>query len=361
MQDTYIKNLEDNIVERIETIQVGTGEFDKIGIHRVTKDICGCGKATVVAIPGANSDFNTSFLKMAIYLAKHDIDVWGIDFRYSFVPNNTPEGYPYCIALGCNFMRDWNINLHLSDLNNVVRLAELSSRNGNVFLIGFSQGASFSYKYAERYPTLQGIIPIDIAHNIDPIYTDYINATRAEVYRLTALMNTGIYYQHVLENKYITTLALSNPDGQSPIIPGFTNRQAFLFAVTMTYRLPAYNPPNFRQAQGDLIGLKHTDYNFIIQQALNLNSFQPLAQTVERYTIRTTTEIPNVQVPILYVGSEFGFGNFGLYTPNRIHEFNPDVNTIIVPDYGHADLMYSNTAETDIWKDILKWIKDHKK
>src|SRR3990167_3468170 len=161
-------------------IQVESGPFDKIGIHRITKNICGCQPATVVLMPGSNSDFGTSFQKMATFLASRDINVWGIDFRYSFVPDNTNSN-PYCIATDCSFFRDQNTNLHLSDLDIVVKMAELTSRDGKVFVGGWSQGAYFAYRYAINNPNLKGIIPIDIVYNLDPTLTDIADKTRAEI------------------------------------------------------------------------------------------------------------------------------------------------------------------------------------
>lgn len=362
MSNINIKNLGDNIVERIEILQVGSGEFDKIGVHRISKNICGCSKCTVVMIPGANSDFNTSFQNMAIYLAKYGVDVWGIDFRYSFVPNNTPVGYPYCIASDCTFMRNWDTNLHISDLKNVVKLAEMFSRNG-VFLIGFSQGAYFAYRYASQHSEIKGIIPMDIAYNIDPTYTDVIERTRADVDRRTAKINSNIFYEDTLTEKYIAGLALIDPDGESTIIPGLTNRQVFLFAATSTGQLTNHPIPGYKYCQGDLSGLRHTDYNFLLNQSFKLNSFQSILTLTElrKQWLVSPPEIPNISTPIFHVGAEFGFGPYGLYTPNTIHNFSPDVSTQIISDYGHADLIYSNTAEDDVWKYILKWIKDHSK
>ena len=359
MENIDIKNLGDNIVERIEILQVGTGEFDKIGIHRISKNICGCSKCTVVMIPGANSDFSTSFQNMAIYLAKCGVDVFGIDFRYSFVPNNTPVGYPYCIASDCTFMKNWDTNLHLSDLSNIVKLAEMSSRNG-VFLIGFSQGAYFAYKYSIEHPELLGIIPMDISYNIDPVYTDVIDRTRVDVDKRMVKINSNIFYEDVLTEKYIAGLALVDPDGQSTIIPGLTNRQVFIYALTNTGLLTNHPIPGYKYCQGDMTGLKHTDYNFILNQSFKLNSFQSILTLTElrKQWLVSPQEIPNINVPIFHIGAEFGFGTYGLYTPNQIHQFNPNVDTYIIPDYGHADLVYSNTAEENVWKKVSKWIKD---
>lgn len=341
-----------------KTVQVGPGSFDKIGIHRITKNICGCQPATIVLVPGSNSSFDNSFQKIATFLASRDIDVWGIDFRYSFVPNNI-DSRPYCLAADCSFFKNQNTDLHLSDLDIVVKMAELTSKNGKVFIGGWSQGANFAYRYAINNPNLKGIIPIDVIYNLDPTLTDITNKTMAEIATRMTKINSGIYYEDVLGIKFIAYKALIDPNGNSTIIPGFTNKQAALFALAQTYQLGINPIPNFRYTQGDLIGLKYTDFNFAIQQGLNLNSFQSILTLTELRQQWLSPEIPNITVPILHVGAEYGFGTFGLYTPNKMHEFNPDVDTHIIPDYGHADLMYSNTGESDVWITIYEWIRRH--
>lgn len=356
-------NSTNNITESFKTIQVGPGQFDKIGIHRLTNDICGCSNSTVVMVPGSNSDFNTSFSNMARFLASKDIDVWGIDFRYSFVPNDINSN-PYCLAADCSFFKDQNTSLHMSDLDIVVKMADMVAKDGKVFLLGFSQGAYFAYRYTSvqsNQSGLKGIIPLDIAYNIDPVNTDIIANARPDVIARQAKIASGIYYEDVLTEKFIAGQAAQNPDGPSQVIPGLTNKQAFLFALTTTYQLPGFHVPEYRFNQGTIAGLVHTDYNLMVTQTGKLNSFQsilPLTELREQY-IEPTPSIPNITVPILHVAAELGFGTFGFYTPDQISTFNNDVTKCMIIDYGHADLVYSNTAETDVWNKICKWIKKH--
>jgi len=101
--------IDKDIVKTKNILRVGSGDFDLIGITRIRR-MNECPPTTIVMAPGSNSDFDTSFNKMAVYLARLNIGVWGIDFRYSFVPDNI-NSYPYCLVTGCNFMKDWNTDL----------------------------------------------------------------------------------------------------------------------------------------------------------------------------------------------------------------------------------------------------------
>jgi pimeloyl-ACP methyl ester carboxylesterase len=352
-----LTHVNDNIIKMRKVIRVGPGEFDLIGINRVRKNKCKCPKATVVMVPGSNSDFNTSFDKMAIYFAKEDIDVWGIDFRYSFVPNNSGSN-PYCTTTGCNFMENWDTNLHVSDLDTVVKIAELYALDKKVFLLGWSQGAYFTYRYAIDHQNLNGIIPMDVVYNLDQTFTEIVTKTQAEIAARRAKINSGIFYEDVLATKFIAYQALVDPNGMSVVIPGLTNKQAALFALTQTYNLGINPIPSFIYNQGDLVGLTYTDFNFAIQSGLTLNSFQSILPLTELREQWLNPTIPNITIPILYVGAELGFGIYGTYTPNMIHNMNPNVDINTIHDYGHADLVYSNAANNDVWEPILEWIED---
>ena len=346
----------ENIIKTRTTIVAGSGEFDKIGITRIRKR-CGCSKAAVVMLPGSNSDFETSFLSMAVYLAGQNIDVWGIDFRYSSVPEYS-DSTPYCQAKSCEFMKNWTTDTYLSDLDTVVKIAALSSQDEKVFLLGWSQGAFFAYRYAGDHPDLKGVVALDIAYNLDPALADIIAKTKAELLARSEKINQGIYYEDVLTEKYIAYLASTDPNGSSPVIEGLTNRQAFLFAITAAYQLPAFSLPNYRYAQGDLNGLKYTDYDFILQQAFKLNSFQSIYPTTDLYSqwVEPLPSIPDIHVPVMHVGAEYGFGAFGLYTLEKIKEFNSDVTACLIKDYGHADLVWANAAKHDVWNGITRWL-----
>lgn len=352
-----IKHINENIIKMRKVLRVGPGEFDLIGINRIKKNKCRCPKATVVMVPGSNSDFNTSFDKMATYFAKEDIDVWGIDFRYTFVPNNDGSN-PYCTTTGCNFMKDWDTNLHVSDLDAIVKIAELSAPGKKVFLLGWSQGAYFIYRYAIDHQNINGIIQMEVVYNLDQTFTDIVVKTQTEIAARRAKINSGIFYEDVLAQKFIAYQALVDPNGISIVIPGLTNKQAALFALTQTFNLGVNPIPTFIYNQGDLVGLKYTDFNFAIQSGLKLNSFQSILTLTELREQWLNPTIPDIIVPMLYIGAELGFGTYGSFTPNMIHNSNPNVDVHIIPDYGHADLVYSNTANIDVWETILEWIED---
>lgn len=337
-----IHDIGNNLYLKKDIIQVGIS--DKIGINRVYKKRHDHNKISIFMLPGANTDFWTSFSEIAKYLALRNVDVYGIDFRYSFVQNCQD---------GCSFMKEWNTDTHLSDIDIAIKEAGLSP--SNIIILGFSMGAYYAYKYAEKHPELKGIIPMDIAYTLDPnpSNTSLINATSTEIERIE---NTGIYYEDMSINIYMANLALNSPNEPSPIIEGMTNKQAFLLTITATYQF-GFSVPNYRYAQGDITGLKYTDYDFIIEKALNLNPFQSTVPTVEMYNQWIQNTIPIITIPTFYLGAEYGFGELGLYVPNKIKTYNNNVKTCLIKDYGHADLIWSKNDKLNHL--ICKWIKKY--
>ncbi|HJH25892.1 MAG TPA: hypothetical protein C5S37_03760, partial [Methanophagales archaeon] len=170
------EKLLDKIYEYTFIFQVGDGDFDKIGVHRVVKESrpwCPVKtKAGVMMTPGNMMDFTTTYMistqtdapgieinhSLAIYLAKENIDVWGIDHRRSFVPDLYPgTDIPYCYAdLGnCSFMKDWDLSTQISDVRTAITFARVirsSTRQGNdqMLILGASRGGRLAYAYANQ-------------------------------------------------------------------------------------------------------------------------------------------------------------------------------------------------------------------
>ena len=72
-----------------------------------------------------------------------------------------------------------------------------------------------------------------------------------------------------------------------------------------------------------------------------------------------------IAVPILYVGTGGGFGEYGYYTTTLttskdVTKFTVSITGDRPTDFGHADLFLSRDAEGLAWKPILNWLKAHR-
>ena len=394
------KQVIDNIYEYTYVLKVGTGQYDKIGVHRVVKEIFPgipiiSSKAVMMA-HGSSSNFDSSFLAGTIsdkvpidqsigaYLAQNNIDVWGIDLRWTFVPDAETD---------LSFMKNWNTTLHLSDLKLAVKIARqirglTGSGFGRIFLMGHSMGALLTYAYAnsetqlpELARDLKGIIPIDMVYKFSPQNDDLKQAAYVRYQALKALYDSGTYYSDEGKSlKLVAYLAATAPDDPSPIIPGFTNKQAALFLLSATYAIST--PPNVPyyhylagifDTNGIPTGLQYANFGFITDIGLAAPGYESIGESIDAEALMSdAVDVPyddhlaDIRVPVFYVGAAGGFGEYGIYTTTLLG--STDKRTLVVKlhppesvalDYGHVDLLWADNAKSLVWTPIYQWIITH--
>ena len=113
-----------NIAHYSAQVQVGPGEYDRIGIHRVVKerrpyqpmkthrnvflqhgdlkDFAG------IFLPGQYSPNLPDDFGVAVFLAQHDVDVWGIDQNWNLVPGDETD---------FSFMANWGLQNQVDNLH----------------------------------------------------------------------------------------------------------------------------------------------------------------------------------------------------------------------------------------------------
>ena len=406
------RHLVDDIYEYTLVLKVGPGEFDTIGIHRVVRErwpYCPIKSSrAIMMLHGDNSDFRSAFLmstqsnevpikhSLAIYLAQRGIDVWGIDLRWTFVPDYCPETeIPYCYVDGCEFMKNWDTALHLKDIRTAVRIARVvrgltGSGFGKMFMLGHSRGAQFTYAYANEEThlpwweqSLRGIIPVDMVYKFDPDEDGLIINACIRLDALEELRDFEIYYSDKAVNlKGIAYLANNDPDDNS-IIKGleyFTNQQVAWFALSATYATyPPMPPPvSFYHYCGGTFddglptGLQFTNSDYMLEFAFAVPSFQSLGEIIDGEAIMCSDStsyddyLDQIETPVFYVGAAGGFGAYGEYVLELLG--STDKQSLIVQlypaesvalDYGHIDLLFADDAKHKVWKPIFKWIKRH--
>ena len=397
------KQVIDNIYEYIYVLKVGTGQYDKIGVHRVVEEICpGIPKKlskAVMMVHGGTSNFSASFLpstisgkvpigqSIGVYLAQNNIDVWGIDLRWTFVPDAETD---------LSFMKNWDTAFHVSDIKLAVKFARkirglTGSGFGKIFLMGHSRGAMFTYAYAnsetqlpESSRDLKGIIPIDRVYKLSPQDDDLKQAAYVRYQALKALYDSGIYYSN--DGKKLKTvgyLAATAPDDPSPIIPGLTNKQAALFLISKTYATytPPLKPPvpfyhtlaGIFDINGIPTGLQYANFDFITDIGITTPGYQSIADNIDAEALMSdAVDLPyddhlaDIKVPVFYVGAAGGYGEYGIYTTTLLGSIDKRILMVrlhppedVALDYGHADLLWADNAKSLVWEPIYKWIKSH--
>lgn len=388
-----------DVYEYKATLRLGAGLYDTIGLHRVVREQSAWNpkKSSRAAflVHGSASNFTTAFLPtevasslpadqaLAIHLAQGGVDVWGIDLRWTFVPDTETD---------FSFMQSWNTAFHVKDIAiaaTVARATRLLTGHGasKLFFLGHSSGAHLVYAYANadtQRPALlrdvRGIIPVEVANRFAPD-TDEAALAFARYEALKAQYDAGVFFDaSSLGVKTFAGLALAAPNDPSPLVPGFTNEQAVLLLVSATYAVsvPPYTPwYHFLAGTFDELGLPtgllFADYDSVLSIAVSIPGFQSLADLVEGEGLMSgLVDLPyddhlgSFTAPTFYVGSAGGFGDAALYTLGLLG--STDKTSLVVQllppglefvDWGHADVLWSADAEALAWDPIRSWILSH--
>ncbi|HEU4598022.1 MAG TPA: hypothetical protein VFS10_23040, partial [Pyrinomonadaceae bacterium] len=374
-----------DIFEYSFRLKVGEGEHDLIKIHRVVREKRpGVPRKTDRALFMLHGDlwgFDGAFLgstlsgavpreqAVAAFMAGRDVDVWGVDLRWTNVPADTTD---------FTFMKDWNLSTHVRDLGVALGVARAvrvftGSGPGRLALMGWSRGGIIAYAYAgeetrlpEQLRHVDALIPVDIAFKLGAQHEEQRAAACVRYAANKQQLDAGQYHSpQGVAVQTIGLLASTDAGGSSPL-PGFeglTNAQAALLVGSATHVLfgpfppvPAYhfNAGEF-DASGLPAGLQFTREPYLYDFFKAASPFQSFTEQVESEALlcggEQSPDLPyddrlgEINVPVLYVGAAGGFGEFGLDTLALLG--STDVSSHVVRlhpaearavDFGHADI-----------------------
>jgi pimeloyl-ACP methyl ester carboxylesterase len=362
---------------------VGPGEYDRIRIHRVVKETKPYRPAKkmegVLLLPGAPQLFEAIFMppaspsvpaeegSIALFLASNDIDVWGMDYGWSFVPYGTTD---------FTFLKGWGIAKdarHTEIALSIARWMRAASGQGigPIHLLGFSYGGFLVYAVASedtRLPgalkNVKGIIPVDGANfKAIPGSTGQINVCNS-LPAIKANLDAGVYVTDSSDTMKLGQAALSAPDAPSVMIPPFNNYQAAQVRLVQSKFLGGSfttSPPS--------VTLLYSDGQRVVDLMANTPPYIPYQWTYDSaasrcgsdaYPVTFDDHLGDITVPILYLArQEGGFYTTTLTSSNDVTKIL--VNPLLLPTlYGHADLFLANNAADTIWGPILEWLKAHR-
>lgn len=373
-------------------LQVGPGEHDRVRLHRVVRELAPWlpkpAADAALLVHGDSWGFAPTFLSsvaadtvddgqaIAPFLARHDVDVWGLDLRWVLVPGDTVDP---------SFVASWNLGTNADDIGSALRVARLTrlltgSGFGKLFLLGWSRGGQSAYAYLDaesQQPAfarqVRGFIPADIYIKTD----DEALRQRAcdEHAELLAAFESGYT---VADSALLATIgqaALDAPEDPAPIFPLFTNRELAL-DIGIYPRSDAFAPlwhPVGGVYDQDFfpIGLLYSDERHYFSHLAAASTFQPVQNFLEgeglvcdQVDLPYDDHLSAITVPVLYVGAGGGFGTFGEYSTTLLG--STDVSSLVVSqqppalrdlDWGHTDIFLAEDAETEVWQPILDWMR----
>ncbi len=386
----YRRAIAEDIAHYSFTVRLGSGPYNRIGIHRVVKESApnrpvptsktlfyqhGDAKNFVgMMLPGINSPSTPRDFGMAAYLARNGVDVWGIDQAWNLVPDDVAD---------YSFMADWGLDKQQKDLRRAMGIARLAryltgGPNEAMILAGYSSGVATGFaalnaetQIGQGQRNIKGFIPIDLAIKTDD--QAMLNTFLSNYYYSRELLDNETYEDFVVF-RLLGQLGKDEPGGDSPIFPGFTNLQAALFFGAGQI----YGEPHSHLLAGAWDDNLPTGFQFLtVEQWLDFLVAAPLYEPVRfyyDYSIMMTgiedspfdDHFAEITVPILNLGAYGGLGYPSEYAFSFIG--STDVTHHIIQlspgdqgqlDFGHIDIFLANNAEELAWQPLLEWISEH--
>ena len=357
--------------------------YDKIGLHRLVKT--GITPKGVVFICPENSASGEEYLSnppsdnftkiesqfQAIYWANRDFDVYAIDFRWHFIPNDLN-------ASQLSFTVEWSRNTWISDLKEAKDKAKEVSGTKKVFIVGYSAGSDSAVNYASKYwkDDVRGIILVSPWTNGLPIIVAK-RGNETNTYNLTKDINTMISVGNwstenlplagMLRLKY----ALENPGGKaeyppgnplSPTINPATNKTWANITEYYTYLYQNSGWCNSAAGYGNITMLiQHYAYRPVGER------WVPARFKLEDAAMMdwvNCSDLPfdyddhykEIGVPVLAFVSGLGQNKTGTFRfVNGIN--STDFTGVMLKDYGHYDIFFGPYAARDVSQPALNWMR----
>ncbi len=390
------EDLGDDIAHYSITLRVGWGEYDKIVLHRVvkerrpyrpvrtTKNIFlqhGDAVGFVKFLYGPAAPSVPDDHAAAIYLAQGGVDVWGIDQNWVRVPAETAD---------LSFMSDWGMDNQIQNLRTglaVARFVRLFSGGGfrTMNLLGYSSGCATGYAYLND----EAVRPVWQRHVGGFVCADmvYKFAPEDDIFRENICTDVAFQAERLASGEFgepipfvpIGELAVFDPDGDSPFIPGLNNLQTALYFGAATFDVWPWNATwhyfggSFDPDTGLPVDLNFTSIDGMTDFMRTGCSWEALRFLYEYEQVLCDEEdvpwddnLAAVEVPILYLEPVGGIGATGRHTLGLFGSADIQISTSsllppdqIVEDFGHIDIWTAPQAAEIVWQPLLQWIEDH--
>ena len=389
--------LGDDIAHYRYDIAMGPGKYDVVRIHRIVREKRPNKpvrtRDAVMLLHGNPGTFEGNFMapmvtgvseldhSIAIFLAKNDIDVWGMDFGWALVPPDETD---------FEFMGQWGLGKDVAHAEAALSFArsvrvKTGQGNGKLQLLGLSYGGQVAYPLVGE-ETLQ---PAGL-RNVKGMIALETTVKAANESDRESSCAAAVSDQALLESNPPQTyandiglgiqalgyLASTDPDAVSPF-PEFaplTNWQAALYVGT-SFSPSWHLVGGYLDEYGIPSGLRFTDdqlwvgamiasYSPYYPRRIDVDTDQLLCGT---YDVPFDDHFAQITLPILHVGAKGGFGPEA-YASTTLTA-SRDVTTITVQllpdadeamDFGHVDTVFARDAEALVWRPILDWIMAHR-
>jgi hypothetical protein len=356
-------------------INVGPGEYDYIILTNYVKEKSAWSTTqskNLIILPG-QALTESFYSDMAIYYAQQGYSTYILDRRETNVPAHETD---------FSYMENWTIDSYLSDTYGGIAVSRIHTaflsdeyvEDIEVTAIGHSHGALILTAYeASEYQDLalgsvDRMVPVDIIIKYDPKYSELIQSQAQEFDTISRCIENRTYNgNNMAAMMQIASLALTDPDRESPFQPALTNRQFFRLMATKTHAFNAYPyTPNYHYWSGDLGGLYYVDENRLLNLTLTGGAVPYVSKYLDLYMAGLMgnvdgyeIDISRISSPVLYIGLGGGFSDYGSWWyKNEVGKINDKVTSISWNNQGHGSIALDYNSP-ELWALIHNWIKDN--
>jgi hypothetical protein len=298
-----------------------------------------------------------------VFLANNNIDVWGMDYGWSFIP---PGNKDFSSLKGWGMKRDAE---HAEIALSIARWMRATSGQGvgSIHLLGYASGGSLAYAIAGEdsqrpgnLKDVKGIIAIESASlKVLQGSVDQIKAC-SQLPNIQAGLGSIFATEVFSIFRTLGLAALNAPNQQSAILPAFSNYNAAqVFLILTGFFSGSFKAPD--------VWLNYADPSRLILLTSSVPVYVPYRQAYDlnaslcesdEYPTTIDDHLGEVTVPIFYLSRTDG----ALYTAAQTA--SADIEALILtspkPAYGLGDLLLANNAADYVWQPVLNWILAHR-
>lgn len=328
--------------------QRGPSPFDRIGLHRI-----GSGprplahpEAVMLYLPGTNMNGeivpDDPRYSLPLYLAAHGVDVWTLDYRTHFVAPDAapPELYE---------MAGWTYGAFDGDIAAAARFVSAQSRRSELFVAGFSRGASFAYLFAALHPArVAGLVILDgfISH-------------QPSVPAPPGRIADDIGGRHLTydKRKALMEAVIRDPGGPAPL-PKYKTAADNLAHVV-------YDAGGVFGGHGGLgnpLG-GFSEPAVLAPVLLSYDRWWPAVQDYENpFDARVLARLGASKIPVI----AFASTNISSAWPDEVRKSaaatgSADLSFKQLKGWGHLDVICGTHAEEEVYAPVLAWLRRHQK
>lgn len=349
-----------------EVIQEGSNPLDRFTLHRVVK-AHGPNRGAVLLLPGGGSNFalfasdpsGRIDRSPAGLLAEEGFDVWGYSPRTRGIPAGACG-----VSLDCSPMAGWGIARVVADATYIRGRIRAVHGSRKPVIGGWSLGAMTALATLDAHPRdyAGAILWEGMLYSEDP---DILAANASVCAALEARLAAGEVADDTLYPpiRLLYDLAVAAPDAPSPVPglpPGLTNRQAYLFLLTLPQPAPPGFVDGYTLVRGSSAGFTYAAEERIAGLVLQLNSYEPV-RLIRDYTCalggeRTfTSHLRQFRAPVYAIGGGHGFG------PHMGDQLallgSRDIERNFVAAFAHADHYASPQYRRLLIDPLVSWLR----